>query len=149
MNYSTPSSIFSKTSALRSWTIGLCLAFVGTLSLHSAVQLPVRIFVEDATAVSTISTVNVPGGANPADTLYLKIHNVRAGGQVSVAVNAGAWHDIHNHNVTFKNSDGKGSNDLRERPVCLVCHSSGYSTLIVNGLDYFRNFSVQIDGRRE
>ena len=42
-----------------------------------------------------------------------------------------------------------GSNDLRERPVCLVCHSSGYSILIVNGLDYFRNFSVQIYWRRE
>ena len=42
-----------------------------------------------------------------------------------------------------------GSNDRRKRPVCLVCHPSGYSILIVNGFDYFRNFSVQIRCRRE
>jgi hypothetical protein len=41
------------------------------------------------------------------------------------------------------------ANDRGKRPVCIVCHSSGYSILIVDGLDNFRNFSVQIDWRRE
>ena len=39
-----------------------------------------------------------------------------------------------------------GSSDLRECPVCLVCHSSRYSTLIFNGLDYFRNFLSRLTG---
>lgn len=41
------------------------------------------------------------------------------------------------------------ANDRVKRAVCIVCHSSGYSIRIVNGLDFFRIFSVQIDWHRE
>lgn len=82
----------------------LCL---GGLSLRAAVQLPIRIFSSDATAVTSTSTVNVPPGANAPASLYLQIHNVRNGGMVSVAVNGSAFHDIHNHTVTFKEQDSR------------------------------------------
>jgi len=39
-----------------------------------------------------------------------------------------------------------GSNDRRKRALCLVCHPSGYSILIVNGFDYFRNFLSRLSG---
>ena len=39
-----------------------------------------------------------------------------------------------------------GSNDGRKRAVCLVCHPSGYSILIDNGFDHFRNFLSRLSG---
>lgn len=80
----------------------LCLSGI---SINAAVQLPIRIFTPDATAVTSTATVNIPGSANAPASLYLQIHNVRNGGMVSVAVNGSDYHDIHNHTVTFKEQD--------------------------------------------
>lgn len=86
----------------------LYLAFLlGTPSVHAAVQLPIRIFTPDAQSVTSTSSVHMPAGASAPTALYLKIHNVRNGGMVSVAVNGSAFHNIHNHTVTFTDQDAR------------------------------------------
>ena len=86
----------------------LYLAFLlGTPSLHAVVQLPIRIFTPDAQSVTSTSSVHMPAGASAPTALYLKIHNVRNGGMVSVAVNGSAFHNIHNHTVTFTDQDAR------------------------------------------
>ncbi len=76
------------------------LLTLGILPVWATVELPVRVFSPDASPATATVSVNVPAEANPAETLYAQIHNLRFGGQVSVRVNAGAWTHLHNHTVT-------------------------------------------------
>jgi hypothetical protein len=59
-----------------------------------AFELPLEVSSHNATSVE--GSVNVPLSSVP-DKLFLRIHNLRFGGQVSVKINTGEWLSIYNH----------------------------------------------------
>jgi hypothetical protein len=83
------------------FTIVTCLAVLvaGIFPASGTVQLPVRVFSPDAAPATATVSVYVPSGADPAESLYAQIHNLRFGGQVSTRVNDGSWTHLHNHTV--------------------------------------------------
>ncbi|MCX6854060.1 MAG: hypothetical protein NTV80_04050, partial [Verrucomicrobia bacterium] len=76
--------------------IAFALSFVSTL--RAAVQLPMEVTSYDATPTIKTATVSLINGA-AVDSLYLRIHNLRFGGQVSVRLNQGNWVNLYNHTV--------------------------------------------------
>ena len=66
----------------------------------AAVQLPVEVTAIDTAPVTKFIALNVPAGGNAATSLYLQIHNLRFGGQISVKVNSANWVTLYNHTVT-------------------------------------------------
>ena len=88
-------------------TLALISAWALPRPLEAAVVLPIRIFTADARPVLRTVSLSVPPGAAAAESLYLQVHNVKRGGQVSVAVNGGAWTDLYNHTVVLLPSDAR------------------------------------------
>jgi len=67
--------------------------------------LPVEVSSWDVIPQVKTVSVQVPNGSGTAEKLYLQIHNIRFGGQVSVSVNGGRWKHLFNHNVELYELD--------------------------------------------
>ena len=113
-------------------TLALLSAWALPRPLQAAVDLPVRIFTADARPVLRTVSLFVPPGAAAAEALYLQVHNVKRGGQVSVAVNGGAWTDLYNHTVALLPSDARAGGIGGIHPV-LRLHVPLEPALVVAG----------------
>jgi len=69
------------------------------LTGFAQVQLPIELSTWNVKPQTEVVSVDVPLSANAAEKLYLQIHNIRFGGQVSVSVNGATWKHLYNHNV--------------------------------------------------
>ena len=63
------------------------------------VQLPLEVTSPDAAPATKSVSVILPAGGSAA-SLYLRIHNLRFGGHVSVRLTSGSWVNLYNHTVT-------------------------------------------------
>ncbi len=70
------------------------------VSTVNAVELPIRVITSDVTPQVATAAVTLPSSP-AADSLYLKIHNIKFGGQVSIRINNGEWTSLYNDNVSF------------------------------------------------
>ncbi len=82
----------------------LAAAFIGlnllVISKTSAVQMPVRVFTTDATRISKSFNVALDSSKiADVEYLYLQVHGLRYGGQLSVKVNSDPYLQVYNHTV--------------------------------------------------
>ena len=70
-----------------------------------AVQFPIEVSTWNAEPQTKSVSFEVPFPVNAAKSLYLQIHNIRFGGQVSVQINNGPWKHLYNDNVELYASE--------------------------------------------
>ena len=86
-----------KTSPIAALLVAFAISVTSSLAV---VELPVEVTALDTAAVTKSIGLNMPAGGNAATSLYLQVHNLRFGGQISVKVNSGSWVTLYNHTVT-------------------------------------------------
>ncbi|MEM0964885.1 MAG: hypothetical protein AAGJ81_01875 [Verrucomicrobiota bacterium] len=142
----TPLKFFKKYCLTFTQIASSSLSLVFLAHQSFGLQFPVRVTSWDITPQIETVTVNLTSAVT-AEDLYLRVHNLRFGGQVSVQVNSGDWITIYNNSpeVSFPDfelkQDGIGGINSTIRfyvdidPADIVQGGENYVRIRVNGTD--------------
>ncbi|MBK1879022.1 fibronectin type III domain-containing protein [Pelagicoccus mobilis] len=89
--------MFSKPHSLFVVSVACVIALI-VVWRGDAVELPIRVVTWDVSPQEKSAVVPVPSSPE-VEKVYLQIHNIRFGGQVSVKINEGEWKTLYNRNI--------------------------------------------------